>query len=261
MVTYRAFSFVTILATSACSLGDTASRDVPRVVVSAAVSLSDALRRAVDEFEQTTDVTVVLNVGGSDTLATQLLAGASVDLFFSADTRQMDRVEAGGRIVSSTRVDLLSNQLVIVSHVDPAGHVSAITDLERPRVRRIAMGDPDSVPAGVYAREFLESVGIWEAVRSKVVPTRGVRAALAAVEAGNADVGFVYRTDVVLAERVRIALAIPVDQGPPIRYVAAVTTEAPRGAAAQQLLTFLRGGHARRIFEDAGFIALGSAPP
>ena len=261
MVTCRALLFVTILAVPACGLGNTVSSDVPRVVVSVAVSLSDVLRRAADEFERTTDVAIVLNAGGSDTLATQLLAGASVDLFFSADSRQMDRVEASGGIVTSTRVDLLSNQLVAVSHIDRAGLVSGITDLERSRVRRIAMGDPDSVPAGVYAREFLESVGVWDAVRSKVVPTRNVRAALAAVEAGNADVGFVYRTDVALADSVGIAFVIPVDQGPQIRYVAAVTAEAPHGAGARQLLSFLRTGRARRIFEDAGFIALGGAPP
>ena len=261
MITFRTLLFVTILAVSACGLGDTASRDVPRMVVSVAVSLSDALRTAADEFERTTDVTVDLNVGASDTLATQLLAGASVDLFFSADSRQMDRVEAGGRVVTSTRVDLLSNQLVVVSHVDLAGRVSGITDLEHSRVGRIAMGDPDSVPAGVYAREFLESVGMWDTVRSKVVPTRGVRAALAAVEAGNADVGVVYRTDVALAENVAIAFVIPIDQGPQIRYVAAVTAGAPHEAAARQLLTFLRAGRAQRIFEDAGFIALGGAPP
>jgi molybdate transport system substrate-binding protein len=261
MVACRAFLFVTILAVSACGGGGTASSDVPRLVVSVAVSLSDALRRAADEFEQATDVVIVLNAGGSDTLATQLLAGASVDLFFSADTRQMDRVEAVGGIVALTRVDLLSNQLVAVSHIDRVGLVSGVTALERSGVRWIAMGDPDSVPAGVYAREFLVSMGIWDVVRSKVMPTRNVRAVIAAVEAGNADVGFVYRTDVALAEGVGIAFVIPVDQGPQIRYVAAVATEAPHAVAARQFLDFLRTGRARRIFEDAGFIGLGGVLP
>lgn len=261
MVAWLAVLFVPILAVSGCRPGDTVSSEVPRVLVSVAVSLSHALREAADEFERTTDVTVVLNAGGSDTLATQLLAGAGVDLFFSADTRQMDRVEAGGRVVAETRVDLLSNQLVVVTHVDRAGEVSRVTDLERSQVGRIAMGDPDSVPAGVYARGFLESVGIWGAVRSKVVPTRNVRAALAAVEAGNADVGFVYRTDVTLVERVGIAFVIPIDQGPQIRYVAAVTADAPHETEARQLLSFLRSGRARRIFENAGFIALTGTQP
>lgn len=260
MVACRSVLFATILAVSACGSSDTVSSDSP-VVASVAVSLSSALRKAADEFERATDVTVVLNAGGSDTLATQLLAGARVDLFLSADTRQMDRVEAGGGVVTATRVDLFSNQLVAVSHIDRVGEVSGVTDLEGSQVRRIAMGDPDSVPAGVYAREFLESVGIWDAVRFKVVPTRNVRAALAAVEAGNADVAFIYRTDVMLADRVGIAFAIPVDQGPQIRYVAAVTSDAPREAAARQLLNFLRSGRARRIFEDAGFIVLPGAPP
>jgi len=261
MVACRTVLFVTILAVLSCGPGDTVSNEVSPVVVSVAVSLSGALRKAADEFERATDVTVVLNAGGSDTLATQLLAGARVDLFFSADTRQMDRVVAGGRVVTKTRVDLLSNQLVVVSHIDRVGKVSGVTDLGSSQVRRIAIGDPDSVPAGVYAREFLESVGIWDAVRSKVVPTRNVRAALAAVEAGNADVGFVYRTDVTLADRVGITFVIPVDQGPQIRYVAAVTSDAPHEAAARQLLQFLRSGRARRIFEEAGFIALPGTPP
>lgn len=261
MVTCRALLWAMILAASACGAGETGSGAAPRVVVSAAVSVSDALRRAADEFERTTDATVVLNVGGSDTLATQLLAGASADLFFSADTRQMDRVEAGGRILSSTKVDLLTNQLVVVTDVDRVGDLSSVADLARPGVRRIAMGDPDAVPAGVYARQFLQSVGLWDAVRSKVVPTRSVRAALAAVEAGNADVGFVYRTDVALVDSVEMAFVIPIDEGPQIRYVAAVTTEAPHEATARQLLTFLRGARARRIFEDAGFMALQGISP
>jgi len=260
MASCRALLCVAIFALSACSDGETVSREVPRVVVSAAVSLANALRQALDEFERINDATVVLNVAGSDTLATQLLAGASVDLFFSADTRQMDRVEASGGILAPTRVDLLSNQLVVVSHVDDE-HVLEITDLAHPRVRRIAMGDPDAVPAGVYAREFLQSIGIWDAVRSRIVPTRNVRAVLAAVEAGNADIGFVYRTDVTLAENVEMAFAIPVDQGPEIRYVAAVTSDAPHEAAARQLLIFLGGGRARRIFEGEGFIALGATSP
>ncbi len=263
MIARLALLFVTTFTVSACGLGGTrsGSSDSPRILVSVAVSLSDALRRAADEFERTTGVAVDLNVGGSDTLATQLLAGASGDLFVSADTRQMDRVEAGGRIITSTRVDLFSNQLVVVSDVDLAGYVSGIRDLEGSRVRRIAMGDPESVPAGVYAQKFLKSVGVWDTVRFKVVPTRSVRAALAAVEAGNADVGVVYQTDVALAENVAIAFVIPVEQGPRIRYVAAVTAGAPHESAAKQLLNFLRASRARRIFEDAGFIALRGGPP
>ena len=261
MVSRRALLCAAILASSACGSGESVPGAATRVVVSAAVSVSAALRRAANEFERTTDATVVLNVGGSDTLATQLLAGARADLFFSADTRQMDRVEAGGGILTSTRVDLLTNQLVVVTDLDRVGQLSKVTDLARPGVRRIAMGDPDAVPAGVYAREYLQSVGLWDAVQSKVVPTRSVRAALAAVEAGNADVGFVYRTDVPLTDGVDVAFVVPIDLGPQIRYVAAVTTEALHEAAARQLLTFLSGASARRIFEDAGFIALEATSP
>lgn len=224
--------------------------------MSAAISVSDALRRAADEFERRSGTTVVLNVGGSDTLATQLLGGASVDLFVSADTRQMDRVEAGGGILTPTRVNLFTNQLVVITHTDDVGIVSELSDLAKERVRRIAMGDPDAVPAGVYARQFLLTVGLWQAVQSKVTPTRDVRAALAAVAAGNTDVGIVYRTDVALAEDVEMAFAIPIDVGPPIRYVAAVTSDTRQEAAARRLLAFLLTDTAQRIFEDAGFMTL-----
>lgn len=256
MISRRVLICGALVAISACGADGTSSGGDPPLVVSTAISVSDSLRRAADIFERSGGPTVVLNVGGSDTLATQLLGGARVDLFVSADTRQMGRVEAGGGILTPTRVNLFTNQLVVITHVDDVGMVSQPSDLAGERVRRIAMGDPDAVPAGVYARQFLRTVGLWGAVQPKVAPTRDVRAALAAVAAGNADVGLVYRTDLALAEDVEMAFAIPIDAGPPIRYVAAVTSDTTQEAAARRLLAFLLTDTARQIFEDAGFIAL-----
>ena len=242
------------LAFGACSAD---ADDRGRLVVSAAVSVSDALRAVANEYARDRPVKVVLNVAGSDTLATQLIAGARVDLFLSADERQMDRAEAAGRIQSSTRVNLLTNQLVVVVPTDQTPRASGVeTLLMAPWVRYIAMGDPDAVPAGVYARQYLESVGIWDAVRSKVVPVRDVRAALAAVDAGNADVGIVYRTDLVAARRVREAFAVPVDEGPHITYPMAMLADARNRTEARRFLGFLRGPEARAIFKNAGFLLL-----
>ena len=168
-----------------------------------------------------------------------------------------NRAEAAGRILSSTRVNLLTNQLVVVVPTDQTPPASALeTLLTAPWVRYIAIGDPDAVPVGVYTRQYLESVGVWDAVRSKVVPSRDVRAALAAVEAGNADVGIVYRTDLAAARRVREAFAVPVDDGPHITYPVAVLADARNETQARRFLDFLRGPVARAIFTDAGFLLL-----
>ena len=250
----------------AVGLGSTASGcvgagDAPTIVASVAISVADVVRAVADDYEGRTGVRVVINSGGSDTLATQLLAGARVDLFVSADDRQMNRVEAGGALVSSTRVDLLANQLVVVTTHDRVSEIGALEALVGSGVRRIAMGDPAAVPAGVYARRYLQSVGVWDVLEAKVVPTRNVRAALAAVEAGNADVGFVYRTDLSVASGVGLSFAVPIDVGPAIRYPAAVTTDATDEAAARHFLQFLQGPDAGSLFVEAGFIPVGIVSP
>jgi len=243
-----------LLAIAAC--GEGRHSDPQEVLlVSAAVSLSDVLSVVAAEYERATGVSVVLNLAGSDTLATQLAAGAPADVFVSADRRQMDRVENDGIIAASSRVDLLANQLVVIVPSTRAQPVTGVDDMRSSRIRRIAMGDPDSVPAGVYAKQYLEAAGLWEDVRSKVLPTRDVRAALAVVAAGNAEVGIVYRTDVVRASGVSLAFEIPIDLGPQIRYPAAATVGAGESAATE-FLAFLTGDVSRAAFEDAGFIPL-----
>ena len=263
MFSSRLALVLAVFAPLACGLAGNGHEDAgeaERLVVSAAVSVSEALRAVSGEYARVSGVEVVVNAAGSDTLATQLIAGARADLFLSADDRQMDRAEAAGRILSSTRADLLTNQLVVAVPTDQTRPASSVEDLAKPWVRRFAMGDPDAVPAGVYAQQYLQSVGLWDTVRSKVVPTRDVRAVLAAVEAGNVDAGFVYRTDLIGAKWVSVAFAVPVDQGPRIRYPIAVLTDAPNTVAARRFLGFLRGPEARGIFEEAGFIVVGGAP-
>ena len=155
----------------------------------AAASLSEAIDAAAARFEEEQGVRILLNVGGSQVLASQIIEGAPVDVFISADRRQMERAAAAGRIDPARRVDLLSNQLVIVVPSDRAGAVAGPRDLADPSIRRIALGDPEASPAGVYARRYLEAQGLWEPLRSRIAPARSVRAALRAVEAGTVDAG------------------------------------------------------------------------
>jgi molybdate transport system substrate-binding protein len=218
----------------------------------AASSLTESLGEAIVRFETShPGARVVPQFGASSELARQILAAAPAHLFFSADDSQMDRVAAGGAIEERSRRDLLSNQLVVVEARTAASVVHGPWDLER--VGRLALADPEAVPVGVYARRYLEKLGLWERLRSRVVPTLDARGALAAVASGNVDAGFVYRTDARIEPRVRVAFEVPRDEGPRIAYPLALVRGAPEEARA--LLSFLSSAEARAIFERHGFIA------
>ena len=225
------------------------------VLVSAAASLADVMAQAARAYEMRTGVRVTVNTGASNTLARQIAAGASVDLFISADEAQMDSVR--GEIVTGTRVDLLSNQLAIAVAADRARTMRSARDLTAPGIKRIALGDPAAVPAGVYARSYLEQLGIWSQLSARVVPSASVRLALAAVENGAADAAIVYRTDLASARRATLALAIPVSEGPRIVYPAAVLRAGRHRDAAVRFLSWLRDTEASGIFRAAGFVPLG----
>ena len=225
------------------------------VLVSAAVSLSDAMEQVSRAYEKRTGVRVVVNTGASNTLARQITAGAAVDLFISADEAQMDIVR--DEIVANSRVDVLSNQLAIAVPADRPRKMKSARELTGPTFKRIAIGDPAAVPAGVYAKAYLEELGIWPAVAGKLVPAASVRAALAAVETGAADAAIVYRTDINAAPRASLALAIPLADGPRVVYPAAVIRRGRNREGATRLLAWLRGPEAAGIFKGAGFIPLG----
>ena len=227
-----------------------------RILVSAAISLTDALGEIAAEFERGTGVGVDVNVGASSSLARQIIEGAPVDVFLSADAAQMDRVEHAGRLVPGSRVDLLSNQLVVVTPVDRGLDVTRVQDLQRETVRRVAIADPAAVPAGVYARAHLERLDLWATLQPKLIPTANVRAVLAAVDSGDVDAGFVYRTDVAMATRSRIAFEVPVDESTPIRYPLAIGRATRDLEAARRFAAFLRGPEAARIFRRRGFVVI-----
>ncbi len=226
------------------------------VFVSAAISMTEVLQDIVGQYEQTNEKRVILNLASSNTLATQIIQGAPADLFVSADTFQMDRVWAAGRIVTGSRVDLVSNQLVIVIPDNRSRVFRSPFDLLSPDIRRIAIGDPSGVPAGVYARRYLAGRGLWRQIREKVVPTMSVRGALSAVEGGHVDAGIVYRTDVVNERGVIISLAIPPKDTPDIVYQAAVMKDASSEADTRHFLSYLQGPESIAVFEQAGFITL-----
>lgn len=221
------------------------------VLVSAAASLAEVIENVGRAYEMRTGVRVVVNTGASNTLARQILAGAAADLFISADESQMDAVRS--EIVAGSRVNLLSNQLAIAVPADRPRSLKSARELAQSSFRRIAIGDPAAVPAGVYAKAYLEKLGVWEAMSARIIPSASVRAALAAVENGAADAAIVYRTDLTAAHRASLALAIPVADGPRIVYPAALIRGGRNRDAATRLLAWLQGADASRIFDAAGF--------
>ncbi len=162
----------------------------------------------------------------------------------------MDEVQGAGFVRPPDRVDLLSNHLVVVVPADATTALARAEDLTG--MRRLALGDPQAVPAGIYARQWLERRGLWERLRDRVVPTLDVRAALAAVESGNADAGIVYRTDAAISKRVRVVFEVSAEEAPRIVYPAALLATA-RGPAARAFYENLRSPAAREVFEGLGF--------
>lgn len=227
----------------------------PPLTVSAASSVADVVAEAGRAWAAAGGAGVQVNAGGSNVLARQVAAGARVDVFVSADRAQMLVADRSGRLAGAPR-DLLSNRLVVVVPPGSTRRTLAPGDLADPAFVRIALGNPDSVPAGVYARRWLEAVGVWGAIANRVVPTLSVRAALAAVRNGHADAGIVFATDARTTPDVPIAYTVPDAEAPPIRYPVAVV-RGPREAEAARFVEFLYSPAARDIFTRAGFLVLG----
>ncbi len=228
------------------------------LTVSAAISLTDALGAVAKAYAASGGGPVRFNFSGSNVLARQLVNGAPADVFISADEAQMDVAERAGAIDRSTRIAFLGNRLAVLTRTDraPGLSVRSVHDFVREDVRRIALGDPAAVPAGVYARNYLQAAGVWSQVASKIVPVANVRAALTVVENGSADVAIVYETDAALATSAVTAFIVTGPDAPRIVYPAAVVAHSRQRDAAQRFLVFLAGPAAARIFRTFGFIPL-----
>jgi molybdate transport system substrate-binding protein len=257
-------AILALLALDLAALPPARTQNVPAaapITVSAAISLTDALTAIAGEYANAGRGTVRFNFAASNVLARQIVSGAPVDLFISADEAQMDVVAAAGLAADGSRVDLLSNQLAVVVPSDRPRTFRSVRDLADPAFKRIAIGDPAAVPAGVYARQYLEKLGLWTELEPRIVPAGSVRAALTAVESGAADAAIVYRTDARTARRATVAWVVPAGEGPRIVYPAAVIRTSKAVHEVQGFLDFLRGAAAARTFERAGFTVIPARSP
>lgn len=256
----RVASLLVLLAGTLAGLAQahpaTAAR--PVITVFAAASLTESLGESARGYEAAQGVTVKLSVAASSVLARQIESGAAADLFISADSAWMDYLEERGLVQATSRRDLLGNRLVLVA---PAGS-RVVVDL-RPGVDlaaalgsdgRLAIAEPEGVPAGRYAVAALQALGAWQAVENRTVPAENVRAALAFVARGEAPLGVVYATDAAVEPRVRVVATFPPESHAPIVYPAALIRGASPAAAA--FLAWLAGPEAGIIFTTAGFTVL-----
>jgi molybdate transport system substrate-binding protein len=230
------------------------------VTVYAAASLTDVVQELADRFEAREGVRVRTSFAASSTLAQQILRGAPADLFLSANSDWMDHLEREGLLEPGSRRDLLSNGLVLVSPRESPLRIGLETGFDLPGAfeGRLAVGDPDAVPAGIYARRALESLGHWEALRERLAVAAHVRAALALVERGECPLGAVYRTDAAMSEGVVVVAEFPEEATGPIVYPAAAIEGRLRPEVRAFLLS-LFSAEARRVFEERGFTVLAPA--
>jgi molybdate transport system substrate-binding protein len=226
------------------------------ILVSAAASLAEVLKEISNGYRSKSKHTVRFNFGPSSGLARQIEEGAPADIFFSADLPQMDTLDRNGRLEPGTRKNLLSNQLVIIVPADSKLAMASPKDLVKSGVKRIALGEPSSVPVGVYSRKYLADEGLWNQVKPKIVPVQDVRATLAAVESGNVEAGFVYKTDAAVSKKVKVAFQVPSEKGPKIVYPIAIIKESNRKDAARDFMSYVQSPAAKDAFKRYGFVVL-----
>jgi molybdate transport system substrate-binding protein len=223
--------------------------------ISAAASLTDALEEIYAEYQKESNDIIRFNFAASGTLQKQIAEGAPCDLFLSASKGHMDGLAEENLIVPESRKDLLGNALTLIAAAEKADVVGA-DKLTSADVESIAVGEPESVPAGNYAKQTLESLGIWEAVESKLIFAKDVRQVLEYVETGNADCGFVYRSDAALMETGVIVADLPEDSHSPIVYPAALIAGSENETAARAFYDYLQSDYAKGVFEKYGFTVL-----
>ena len=223
------------------------------VTVFAAASTTDAVQAVVSAFRKAhPDTPVRASFAASSTLAKQIARGAPADLYLSANVDWMDYLQERGAIQADSRIDLLGNRLVLIAA--PDAEVSADLDALPGALgdRRLAIGDPDHVPAGIYAKQALQTLGLWDGLRDRAAYAADVRAALALVGRGEAAAGIVYATDARISDRVRRVATLPADSHAPIDYPLARVAGAD-GPGVAALDAFFRSKTARAIFRDHGF--------
>lgn len=257
----RTISFLLLLSIIMIS-GCTKQEEIPsenmeethELLISAAASLTDAMMEITSAFEEehpNTELTV--NYGGSGKLAQQLQQGAPVDVFLSADQAWMDKLDEAQLILPESRINFAKNDLVLIAKKDSPFTIDSIKDLTDAQIDKIAIGNPDSVPAGKYATDALKNSNVLEQIENQFIYAKDVRQVLTYIETGNAEVGFVYSSDLYRTKDIEVVAKIDQSLFEPIVYPAAVISTSNNGTIAKEFVDFLESDTVQSIIKKYGF--------
>lgn len=243
-------------ATLTLAVAGHALADDAKITVFAAASLTNAMQDIAQAYKKDHQVDVVSSFASSSTLARQIEAGAPADLFISADQKWMDYAVDKKAIDTATRETLLGNSLVVVApKASEQGDITIYAKTNWTSLLkggRLAVGDPDHVPAGIYAKEALQKLGAWEALSPNLAPAEDVRGALALVERNEAPLGIVYGSDAVASKGVKVVGTFPEDSHKKVEYPIAIT-DGHKNATVSAFYDYLKGPQASEIFKRYGF--------
>jgi molybdate transport system substrate-binding protein len=228
------------------------------VMVFAAASTGQAMDEIKADFVRKHGGEVLTSYAASSALAQQVVQGAEADVFISANTKWAEFLEEKGLVAQ--RSDLLGNQLVLVVPRDSTLSLSKLDDLLQTSIEHIAMGDPEGVPAGIYAKKALTKLGLWDRLKGKVATADNVQHALSFVETGAAQAGFVYSTDAAASPKVKVVLSVDAELTGPVVYPVLLLKRGADNPAAASLYRYLNSPEAIQVFRKAGFSILDKAP-
>jgi molybdate transport system substrate-binding protein len=260
MILAALVSLMLICSVAACSKQD-ASNPAPAQKVSLTVSAAASLKDAMDEVKvnyekDNPNVTVTINFGGSGALEQQIENGADVDVFISAATKQIDQLKAKGLTMDDTITNLLGNKLVLIVPSDSKANITDFSGVTEDSIKKLALGEAKSVPAGQYAEEVFSKLNILDKVKGKAVYGKDVKEVLTWVATGNADAGVVYETDAKTSDKVKVVAVAAEDTHTPIVYPATIIKSSKNVDAAKAFMAYLSGPQAKAVFEKYGFTVL-----
>ncbi|ESU30110.1 hypothetical protein G3A_23715 [Bacillus sp. 17376] len=247
------FSAALLLFITGCA--DDSESNPNELTISAAASLRDVMEEAGQQYmKQNPEIKIVYNFGGSGSLQQQISQGAPVDMFISAAEDKFDYLQSKKLIDEQHSVRLLRNELVLITQSDNK-NIDSAKSLTNENIHRIALGTPESVPAGMYAKQALLSLQLWGDLENKIIPTKDVRQVLSNVETGNVDAGIVYKTDALVSDKVKIVPLDGKDLHDPIVYPVGVIAGTNHPEESIDFFNFLKGPEAMKIFKKYGFTA------
>jgi molybdate transport system substrate-binding protein len=252
-----------MLILGVCGCGSTTDTEDTHTPVTLDISAAASMTNALEEInalytQEHSWVTITPNYAASGTLQTQIENGAPCDVFFSAAAKQMNTLEGKGLLLDGTRFNLLTNSIVLIVPKDSTLGLTSFNDLTLDKVKLIAVGDPEFVPAGTYAQKAFTELGVLDALQSKFVMGASVTQVLQYVETGDVDAGITYSTDALSSSNVTVVASGPDSINAQIVYPVSIIKASTKAEAAQEYLEFLKGAQAKAIFEKYGFLMAAS---